>query len=313
MSEKAAGTVSQAVAASHTLAGLEPDNLQAFLASLGLLRALELRDPSLQPRLRWHPEGFVPELHLARPLTTNKLLDQVNEGIVHAAQIHEFDRQNIKFTREEFRTWAESVAHDSRRGSLVAALASDGILKRNSDEVAATPLCAMFGQAHQHFLTRLSDVPRDDDNYESELYEALFEPWRYGGDSTKSFRWDPIEDRRHAYQFGDPSLSKNQIGTQPGAARLAAVGFVVLSSVPTLRELRTLGLSSRGRETYVCWPLTGVAVGLAGLIALLAHPALGDAQEAPMLKAYGVTAVCRSRRYQSGKFFNFERAVLQIL
>jgi hypothetical protein len=48
-------------------------------------------------------------------------------------------------------------------------------------------------------------------------------------------------------------------------------------------------------------------------VALLAHPWLGNPEEAPALAAYGVRAVARSRRFQVGKFFNFERARVQYL
>ena len=37
----------------HRLNGLEPDNLLAFLALLGLLRALETARPKWRPRARW--------------------------------------------------------------------------------------------------------------------------------------------------------------------------------------------------------------------------------------------------------------------
>jgi hypothetical protein len=313
MSAITAESTSEVARNTHTLMGLEADNLQAFLAGLGLLRAIELSDSSLQPRLRWRSNGFVPELCLTHELAASELVDIANMGILQLAEAHEFDRPNIKFTREEFRQVALVAQSDPMRGSLVAALASDGVLKRDSDEVVATPLCAQFGQGHQSFLDRLAAVPRTDDDYESELYDALFQPWRYGGDSRKSFRWDPVEDRRHAYQFGDPSKSRNQIGTQPGAARLAAVGFSMLTSAPVGGELGTIGVTDKRGQKHVCWPLTGVPISSAGLTYLLAHPALGNESEAISLRAYGVTAVCRSRRYRSGDYFNFERAQVQVL
>ena len=50
-----------------------------------------------------------------------------------------------------------------------------------------------------------------------------------------------------------------------------------------------------------------------GIIALLAHPFILEDRKAPALAPYGVLAVARARRYQVGKFFNFERATLQVL
>lgn len=48
----------------YRLAGLEPDNLLAFLALLGLLRSLQAVHPEWHPRARWATEAQLlrPEL-----------------------------------------------------------------------------------------------------------------------------------------------------------------------------------------------------------------------------------------------------------
>jgi hypothetical protein len=63
----------------------------------------------------------------------------------------------------------------------------------------------------------------------------------------------------------------------------------------------------------VCWPLVAVQTSLVGYLALLAHPWLGDDVKAPALAAYGVRGIARARRYKVGKFFNYERAFIQLL
>ena len=195
---------------------------------------------------------------------------------------------------------------------LLAALASDGVTRRDGT-VEPTAFCAMFGQGHQHFLARLTAVAkREDPGNSNDLTRALFEEWRYD-DQSESFRWDPIEDRRYAHQFGDPSDSKNKIGTVAGANRLAVIGFGALVSAPTTSGLATVGVAGTRRERDICWPLVSVPTSLAGHLALLAHPDIGDERKSGALKAYGVGGVARARRYQVGKFFNFERARVQML
>jgi hypothetical protein len=132
-----------------------------------------------------------------------------------------------------------------------------------------------------------------------------------------SFRWDPIEDRRYAYQYGDPSDDSNKIGTVPGADRLAAFGFALMTSAPAGGELTSLGIFRRDGNIIFCWPLVDVPTSLAGHLALLGHPALGDEARAKELAAYGVVAVARSDRYgvrvAQAEYHNLTRARLQYL
>jgi hypothetical protein len=224
-----------------------------------------------------------------------------------------FDRGDITHKPDEFRQIARDACTDLSRAKLVAALGSDGSVRRDGDKIAATPLCAMFGQGHQHFLSRLAALARrDHPSNVADISRAIFQPWRYE-DETDGFRWDPMEDRRYAHQSGDPSDSRNKIGTVTGANRLAAIGFAALSCAPAATGLATVGVRGRRGEQDVCWPLPDVPTSYAGYLALLAHPELGTEEGLRTLGVYGVRAVAYSRRFQVGNFFNFERARVQNL
>lgn len=298
----------------HELRGLEPDNLLAFLALLGLLRALEADKPDWHPRVAWQGDAPSAVLHLAVPALRHEVVQSANRGINRIGLVYEFDKLDPSFSMEEFRAMAKQAAHDGERSRLLAAIASDGALKHGSNEVEPTPFCAMFGQGHQHFLERLAKMANDQNDKQNEdaLCRALFEVWEYKDDGD-GFRWDPSEDRRYAYQFGDPSQGKNKFGTVIGANRLAAIGFGALTSAPMASGLATLGIVRWRTEQYAYWPLVAAPTSLAGHLALLAHPWLGFPQQAQALAPYGVRAVSRSRRYQVGKYFNFERARIQYL
>jgi len=309
------GAVTGSPSRTHLLTGLEADNLLAFLALLGLLRALDAVRPEWAARVAWSGTPPSAELHFACGVGREDAIAQANTGIHRLGGAYHFDRKDLKYTADEFRATARDAQRDREHARLVAALSSDAALKRGSrnEEVAATPLCAMFGQGHQHFLSRLTEMAhREDKRDEADLEGALFEQWRYQ-DKTEGFRWDPREDRRYAHQSGDPSEARNKIGTVTGANRLAAIGLSVLTSVPTSSGLATLGVSGDRRERRICWPIVGTPTSLSGYVALLAHPWLGDEQRAPGLARYGVVAVARARRYQVEKYFNFERARLQFL
>src|SRR5262249_19522827 len=101
-----------------------------------------------------------------------------------------------------------ATSRNRRLADLWSALMSDASEK--DDKIEATPLCLLFGQGHQHFLDRLSTVPRTEAppprgrgkkavtlTAAETLHEALFEPWTRR-DPTPAFRWDPAEDVRYA-------------------------------------------------------------------------------------------------------------------
>ena len=326
MPASATGEASLAV---HLLAGLEPDNLLAFLSLLGLLRALEESTPKWNPRAAWRGVPLRAELYLAEAVSRTSLVAATIAGIHKVAQAYDVLGEttseplkrcskscnaipdSVFFELGNFRALSERYHLDRARGQLLASLGSDGVAKRNGVEVATSPLRLLFGQGHQHYPSRLHLIAtqaRHED--EKELEQALFEPWTYS-DSSDGFRWDPNEDRRYAYQAGDPSESRNKVGTVAGANRLASIGVGLLCGVPTHRGLIVLGFQEQ-QLPEMCWPLVEVPTTLAGHIAVMSHPAL-LAQEPSGLRAYGVKAIARSRRVQVGKFFNFERARLDFL
>lgn len=323
----------------HRLAGLEPDNLLAFLALLGLLRALEAEDAApganlcLHPRVSWDVEEppLRPRLHLAAPLTAEAVAARAAAGVARLAAAHAFNqRGDLDYARGEARALLAEVRDAARadardRADLMAALMSDAAVKETKDAgtapVAPTALCLLFGQGHQHFLERLSRVPRMAEppargkgkaavtpTAADCLAEALFRPWRRE-DPTPSFRWDPREDVRYALMAGDPTDPAYKTATQHGANRLAAVGLAALTVAPQVRGGRVrpavLGGASGVERFAFAWPIHAAAVTLAGLRALLSHPALHEPEG---LAELGVSQVMRTRRIANGKFMNFTRA-----
>lgn len=67
----------------HRLDGLEPDNLLAFMALIGLLRALETARPGWRPRAFWDVENhpWRPVLTLAEPQTQKTVAEAAAEGV----------------------------------------------------------------------------------------------------------------------------------------------------------------------------------------------------------------------------------------
>jgi hypothetical protein len=322
----------------HRLSGLEPDNLLAFLTLLGLLRSLEAADRSQTGKVRVRPRAFWdidkaplrPVLRLANPVTVAGVAEQAAEGIAMLATDYDFiGRKDLNYAGGEAREILEQAASvaspcERSKADLLSALMSDAAIKneKNSDEAAVdpTPLCLLFGQGHQHFLERLSEVPHESAppargrgktavalSAGDCVAEALFSPW-HRSDPTASFRWDPNEDVRYALLPGDPTDAAYKGGTQHGANRLAAIGIGALPVAPQTRGRRVRpaipgGVSSVGGFSFR-WPIWRQPATLAAIRAMLSHPGLGDKRVSESL---GIAYVLTARRISVGKFMNFTR------
>lgn len=320
----------------HRLDGLEHDNVLAFLALLGLLRALEASDrdrprpEQLRPRSVWDTSGppLRPALLVEDELTQSEVAERAVAGIEILAKSHHFDgRKDLNHPRAGCRELLGKAVGDvgaegRDRIDLLAALMSDAAIKDDKEEtVDPTPLCLLFGQGHQHFLDRLAKVPHDPSppargrgkkavaiSASECLEEALFNPW-HRSDQTFSFRWDPDEDVRYALMPGDPTDGAYKPGTQHGANRLAAVGLAALTIAPVGRASRVRPAVIGGRFERqgfsFAWPIWREPASLAAVRALLSHPEL---RSPGALDHLGVEDVYVARRISVGKFMNFSRA-----
>jgi hypothetical protein len=315
----------------HRLEGLEADNLLAFLALLGLLRALEVARPDWRPRAGWEVDAAParPFLKLHEPVTHATICDAAAEGATLLARDYIFPvgierdsepRNDLDYPKDGARALLQRAANGehSRRAELLSALMCDAAEKEG--KIEATPLCLLFGQGHQHFLDRLAKVPQAEAppprgrgkkvvslTASEALYEALFAPWTRQ-DPTPSFRWDPAEDVRYALRADDPSGVKST--TQHGANRLAALRLSVLTVVPCQRadrvRLQVMGGTLERNEIALHWPIWRDPASLPAIRALLSHPSL--AEDPAALAHLGVVEVRRARRISVGKFMNFTRA-----
>lgn len=313
------------------LDGLEPDNLLAFMAMLGLLRSLEEVRPQWRPRVHWTVDDppLRPALKVLASVDKDAITAAAAEGIATLAKFHDFgNRKNLEFSPKEAarRLQGSTVATDQGRYTtdLWAAMVSDAAVSRDEAKVEPTPLCFMFGQGHQNFLERLVDVPRlreppargkgrsKVEVSEADcLQEALFSSWKRP-DKTASFRWDPNEDARYALRARNPSKDKET--TQHGANRLAAVGISTWTVMPTVRRQRVrltmLGGRQNASDSWAFrWPIWRAPISLAAIRALLSHPTL---EKRETLASLEITEVRRARKVSAGRYMNVTRATSEI-
>ena len=312
----------------YRLEGLEPDNLLAFMSTLGMLRSLEEAQPSWYPRVYWDIDTLPirPVLSIVGSAKEEEVLGAIAGGLERCAGQHDFGSlKDLKLSPKNAVKKLRDIAVGKNRyiADLWASLISDVVIHRNKKQVEPTPLCLMFGQGHQHFLKRLASVPRlpvppargrgRERKEISELEclrEALFEKWKRL-DATFSFRWDPHEDVRYALRATNPTDPKTKETTQHGANRLAAVGFSALTVYPKQRfdslQLRVLGGARDRKGSFIfTWPIWRHSASLASIRSLLSHPNLDDQE---VCKALGIIGRFQARRISAGKFMNFTRAV----
>jgi len=312
----------------HRLSGLEPDNLLAFMALLGLMRALEEARPDWHSRISWTINDLPlrPALQVPKAINQVAVIDGVREGLNRLAACHEFHGvKNLALSPEYASDRLRQVSVNSGEScytvDLWSALFSDAVMDRDGKKVEPTPLCLMLGQGHQYFLERLALVPQQPippdrgtgrgkiGVSETEcLREALFLPWARL-DKTLSFRWDPEEDVRYALRARNPNDPKTKETTQHGANRLAAIGLSVLTVVPRLQSgrprLKILGGHWKRGTFLFEWPIWEQPTSLAGICALLGHPHLNQSEIREM---FGIVERRRARRINFGRYKNFTRA-----
>jgi hypothetical protein len=308
----------------HRLQGLEPDNLLAFLALLGLLRALEQARPHWHPRAAWDPgvAPLRPFLQLREPIDAKSVCETAADGVHQLAAAHDFGGlAKLKLSKAQARQHLlqakdHAQAGDKLRAELWSALVSDVAIRSKAETVDRTPFC-LLDVAQTSFLKTLADVcrpevlPRRDGDQQARIIEAiqkaLFGAWSRA-DHTPSFRWDPSEDSRHAYRWAAPSDEKQ--GVEQGANMLAAVGLPVLTVAPYQRgtEVRLKVLGGEPHEGFsLAWPIWREPTSLASIRSLLSHP---DLRTPRALTHLGVEHIRVSRRINppGSKYANFTRA-----
>jgi hypothetical protein len=325
----------------NRLEGLEPDNLLAFLALLGLLRSLEAAEQEqplsakLSPKLSWDTnEPLRPRLHIAQQASQDEIAESAAKGLRILSRHYEsndLNREDLNIARAESRAMLATAAHSAKSRSqeysdLLTSLMTDAAVKDGKDYDASpidpTPFCLLFGQGHQHFLERFAGILREDSlpmrgerktrqklSLADCIEETLFKPWRREDPSTFAFRWDPEEDVRYALMAGDPTDPAYKGGTQHGANCLAVAGLAALTLVPETRAGRTRPAVIGGLYTSqgfsFAWPIWTTPLPLATIRSLLAHPGLRNPAD---LHYLGIEQVFVARRISVGKFMNFTRA-----
>jgi hypothetical protein len=303
----------------HRLEGLEPDNLLAFLALLGLLRALKAA--GLRPRAHWTGLPFRPVLSLPEAMTQEEVAERAAEGCRLAKEAFCFVGRNFSFTRESLtKLLGEVLAMPPSRAADVdtalSAFVVEGAMlskaKKGGHAFERAPLDCLGGGQTDLFAT-LGDALKlcHRDDVATHLCNALFHPWRREYDG-KALRWDQADFRQHAYAWRAPTADHKR--QEWGANLLAVIGASAVFGCAASwgRSVAFLSLGSRiaGDGAYeFSWPIWHRAASLSAIQALLAHPEISaDAPDVGRLAQAAVSLVYRSRKIWPTRYAVFTRA-----
>lgn len=261
----------------HRLDGLEPDNLLAFLALLGLLRSLELSRPDLKPRIFWdfRNSPLRPVIRFSQPISSHDLCSSSIHGLklfrealrVFRFQVKEEKKGGFKFSKRTglptrailLRSWTIhslkatlcGEEEDRRRiwklrCDILACFASE--LSSGKNEVEQTPLKLPSGQ--MAFIGAMFDLAEG--CQADDLSRSLFSSWQYDYKGN-SLRLSPDEAQRYAYRASDPS--PEGAFTEKGASALSGLGMLSFPMVRQQKAWRIPGYEGTRRDGKIHWPL----------------------------------------------------------
>ena len=299
------------------LSGLDGGNPLAFLAAVGTLRTATRAVPSAGWTMCWktHDGHWSPVLVGGTSLTEDGLV----ELLMPALKTMDGDpalcfADDLTVGREQFREVAQAAQRvatlaDRHFADFVAAFGCDSLSVPRKDQIQDTALRTMSGAGHQHFLKSMRELVENTEP--SHLKESLFSPWRYS-DPRPSLRWDPLDDRRHALRWKNPS--GDAVRTVRGANRLAIEALPLLPVAPGEHRLHTTGFSERRGEgdngVEFTWPIWDASVDVEVVRSLLGLAEIQEPRpDRDTLVARGVVEVYRSQRITVDKYRNFTNAV----
>ena len=220
---------------------------------------------------------------------------------------HKFPFASGKFVEALNKQRSIADASDRRDADILAALGTDFGPAPKSGEFQETQfLMVRAGDANRRGLLAYAKANRqllDHDHVE----RTLFQTWDYADDEGNSLRWDPIEDRRYALQWRNPSKSNSADSptTMLAANCLAVESLACFPTVATTRRADTTGFRRFGRETGFMWPIWTPPVNIQTVRSLVA---LAPLHEDPLprgaLHAQGIEEVYCARRVRPNQYYS---------
>lgn len=315
----------QASRVEQILDGIDGSNPLGFLTALGALRSLTMLHPDASLRMGWRIQDGAWRPVLAATgivFAPEQICDRLAEWLASPPQMRLLESEelgdNLTIKPETFGYLCRTYLAESENGNLdalaalefLAAFGTDASHQPHSKDrklMQDTALRTMSGAGHQHFIKFMRAIIEN--SSADDLRRTLFERWTYEDEGRGlNLRWDPIDDRRYAMRWKNPSA--DAAVSMRGANRLAIEGLPLCVTAPSGKGLETTGFRFR-RGTFWSWPIWESPIDLAVVRSTLQIVGISDLTDNANFKelsTIGIKTVFRSQRITVGKFRNFTPA-----
>lgn len=268
-----------------------------YLASLGVLRVLDLARPGQEVRLSWDPRDLSPQLHTKDPLTLDVLEDilvagwQAGYEVLLASGLELYmkdkeDKEALGLSAEQYKTLTrEASASPNGRTTLEVLSSLRSEVDYGSEELGKcrSGMVTLNGTQNLLFLRSLRGIAP---NARAVIHASLTTPWQFA-DRGFSLKLDP----REYVDLANISGKRIPEGcSEHGANLLAAAGIAMYPCFGSSTRTRTTGFDGRA----LFWPLWDTPLRPAvarRILAMRAVVACSNPRHAEALRALGVFQV----------------------
>lgn len=280
------------------LHGLDGSNPLAFLAAIGSLRTLSLAMPNEKVTMSWEQSdgAWRPRVWCPRAWRADDLIEVLDGNLIkdranHPTRFIDYQTANEQAT-QFYRAVRAGESVDKDQGYWIASLTSD------IHPDATSPLQLTRSD---YFVGNLLQIIAS--TTPEHLRKALLHPWRYDDAlSGQSLHLEPTEDRRHAYQWHQPSgdPTRKKLGNMLGANRLAIEALPLFLGTPSrisTRLLLTGWTGVRADDATWTWPIWRDPLPLSIVPSVLSIVELQQINPpVDVLRSRGICCAYRTRR-----------------
>jgi CRISPR-associated endonuclease/helicase Cas3 len=298
----------------HQFPGLDGTNPLGFISSLGSLRMLDQHFGPRRVLMKWMLSGstWVPAFAIERD---DERAEKIDSRVLARLIFEEMKGQK---SPHPALVWETFLAKAGTTVGILFSQAGKEYPKNHSlcsyltaigTDMVST--CQKETEDNQLRLTRsdyfIGNLRTILENTKVlHIEKALLRPWDYSDPvAGQSLRLDPGEDRRHAYQWSEPTSdnSRNSTGGVLGANRLVIEAYPFFQSAVAGGRLRTSMFKGRSSvDTYFTWPIWNVPISSEVVQSLLRITEFQQDEIDPeMIRERGFAAIFRSKRLTIGK------------
>lgn len=284
--------------ASILLVGLDGSNPLAFLAALGTLRTLTTALPGETVKMSWEQcdGAWRPRLWCSLAVDGELAIEKLVEVLIrdrslHPTRVIDYKAKNIDVAAF-YRLVREVGKVEPDQDAWIASLAND-IHPDATSPLQLTRSDYFVGNLDQVMARTTSE----------HLQKTLLRRWQYNDAlSGQSLHLEPTEDRRHAYQWNQPSgdPNRNKSGNMLGANRLAIEALPLFLGLPSSNPARlfmTGWTGVRSDDATWSWPVWDASISVDVVKSTLALTELQAVKpRLDRLLPIGIRSVYRSRR-----------------